>query len=101
MLTIPTALQSKFDEQLQIRAVPTDPGSLHAGLGTGASWRSEYARLTDEIRVRHYSSKTLKTYRGWLKQFQTFTCSKAPAALSTDDVKAPLEFWCQSTNSWY
>ncbi|MBI3015154.1 MAG: integron integrase [Candidatus Tectomicrobia bacterium] len=69
-----------------------DPGSFRAGPETGASWRSEYARLTDEIRIRHYSSKTLRTYRGWVKQFQTFTCSKAPAELSTDDVKAFLTF---------
>ncbi|MBI2231008.1 MAG: phage integrase N-terminal SAM-like domain-containing protein, partial [Deltaproteobacteria bacterium] len=143
MLAIPSALQSKFDEQLQLResgklvtaaplqpagpsvsspsteikkmsvtpktinasspsrlpemtrpepAALIDPGSFRAGPETGASWRSEYARLTDEIRIRHYSSKTLRTYRGWVKQFQTFTCSKAPAELSTDDVKAFLTF---------
>ena len=69
-----------------------DPGSLPAGPATGASRRPEYGRLTDEIRVRHYSSKTLRTYRRWVKQFQTFTCSKAPAELSTDDVKAFLTF---------
>ena len=69
-----------------------DSGSLPAIVGTGASWRSEYARLADEIRVRHYSSKTLKTYRGWLKHFQTFTHSKTLAELSTEDVKAFLTF---------
>jgi integron integrase len=73
-------------------AVLTGPGSLPAGPVSGASWRSEYARLTDEIRIRHYSSKTLSTYRGGVRQFQTFTCSKAPAELSTDDVKAFLTF---------
>jgi hypothetical protein len=70
-----------------------DPQSLPMGPETGASWRSEYARLTDEIRVRHYSSKTLRTYQGWVKQFQAFTRSKAPAELSTDSVKEFLTFW--------
>ncbi len=88
-----TSIPSSFPEKTRPEpAALTDPGSLHAGPETGASWRSEYARLMDEIRVRHYSSKTLSTYRGWVRQFQTFTCSKAPAELSTDDVKAFLTF---------
>ena len=58
----------------------------------GASWTSEYARLGDEIHVRHYSPKTLKTYQGWVRQFQTFTKSKLPESLSTEDVKDFLTF---------
>jgi hypothetical protein len=65
-------------------------GAPPAGPGMGTSWRSEYARLTDEIRIRHYSSKTLRTYPGWVKHFQTFTSSKTPAELSPGDVKAFL-----------
>ena len=57
-----------------------------------ASWESEYSQLADEIQVRHYSKKTLKTYQGWMKKFQTFTHSKSPAMLSTDDVKNFLTF---------
>jgi integron integrase len=57
-----------------------------------ASWKSEYSQLADEIHVRHYSKKTLKTYQGWMKKFQTFTRSKPPAMLSTDDVKDFLTF---------
>ena len=63
-----------------------------SGPETGVSWKSEYARLADEIRFRHYSSKTLRTYRGWVKQFQVFTHSTDPARLATDDVKAFLTF---------
>ncbi len=59
---------------------------------TGASWKSEYAKLADEIQVRHYSKKTLKTYRGWMQKFQTFTRSKPTDLLSTDDVKEFLTF---------
>ena len=53
----------------------------------GASWRAEYTELANEIRVRHYSPKTLKNYKQWLRQFQTYTRSKPPALLSTADVK--------------
>jgi len=57
-----------------------------------ASWESEYSQLADEIQVRHYSKKTLKTYQGWMNKFQTFTRSKSPAMLSADDVKSFLTF---------
>lgn len=53
----------------------------------GASWEAEYAKLSNEIQVRHYSPRTLKTYVGWVRKFQTFTRSKTPKLLSTDDVK--------------
>jgi integron integrase len=59
---------------------------------TNASWESEYSQLADEIKVRHYSKKTLRTYQGWMKKFQTFTHSRPPAMLSTDDVKNFLTF---------
>lgn len=54
---------------------------------TGASWQKQYDGLENEIRVRHYSSKTLKSYKGWVQKFQSFTRSKSPELLSTDDVK--------------
>lgn len=60
----------------------------HATFQTGVSWVNEYARLENEIRTRHYSPKTLKTYQGWVKQLQAFTRSKSAHLLSTDDVKA-------------
>ena len=63
------------------------PEKKGAGGGIGASWEAEYARLMDEIKVRHYSPKTLQTYRGWVQHFQTFLRSKAPESLSADDVK--------------
>jgi site-specific recombinase XerD len=59
---------------------------------TGASWRGEYAELANEIQVRHYSGKTLKTYTGWLRAFQAFSKSKPPQSLGTDDVKEFLTF---------
>ncbi len=54
---------------------------------TGASWVAQFTRLVEEIQVRHYSPKTLKTYRLWLRQFQAFTRSKPPESLSAADVK--------------
>ena len=60
--------------------------------GSGASWQHEFFAIENEIRVRHYSPKTLKTYRQWMQKFQTFTRSKPPEQLSTHDVKEFLTF---------
>ncbi len=60
--------------------------------GRGASWEAEYAALANEIKVRHYSLRTLNTYKGWVRKFQAFTKSKQPLSLSIDDVKAFLTF---------
>jgi integron integrase len=54
---------------------------------TGVSWVAQFTRIVEEIQVRHYSPKTLKTYRQWLRQFQAFTRSKPPESLSAADVK--------------
>jgi hypothetical protein len=34
---------------------------------TNQSWRAEYQRLIDEIKIRHYSPDTLKSYRSWIR----------------------------------
>ncbi|MBW2742558.1 MAG: phage integrase N-terminal SAM-like domain-containing protein [Deltaproteobacteria bacterium] len=59
---------------------------------SNVSWQAEYARLVNEIQVRHYSPKTLKAYRGWVQKFQSFTKSKSPELISTEDVKEYLTF---------
>jgi len=59
---------------------------------TGQSWITVYEQLETAIKVRHYSSKTLKSYRSWARKFQGFTRSKTPDELSAEDVKAFLSF---------
>ncbi len=44
---------------------------------TGADWKSVYSTLVSAVKVRHYSPKTLKAYKGWIHHFQTFVKSKA------------------------
>ena len=73
-------------------APQTVSSSNDANTATGVSWIAVYTRLADDIRVRHYSPKTLKAYREWVRHFQTFTRSKDPAALSSADVREFLTF---------
>ncbi len=56
-------------------------------IAQGASWQNEYARLNDEIGLRHYSPKTLKTYRSYVRKFQNFTRSVDPNLLNAEHVK--------------
>lgn len=53
-------------------------------------WAKIYNDLDTAIKVRHYSSKTYKTYAGWVRQFQHFTHEKAPESLTLEDVKSFL-----------
>ena len=57
---------------------------------TGTDWTRLYADLSSAIQVRHYSPKTLHSYRSWLRQFQTFVKSKDATLIGVDDVKAFL-----------
>lgn len=55
-------------------------------------WDDVIAKLAGEIKVRHYSRKTLKTYALWSRQFQKFLKNKPPAELTTADVKEYLTY---------
>jgi integron integrase len=50
-------------------------------------WSSLYKGLNAEIKLRHYSPKTLKAYTRWVRYLQGFTRSKDPKSLSPSDVK--------------
>jgi len=51
--------------------------SRHAG--EKGSWESAYRQLSNEIKVRHYSPKTLKSYTTWVRKMQyVTTISRSP-----------------------
>jgi hypothetical protein len=56
------------------------------------NWKPVYDALAAEIKLRHYSPKTLKAYTGWARHLQNYTKSKDPQLLSADDVKNFLTF---------
>ena len=55
-------------------------------------WDEVISKLADEIKFRHYSRKTLKTYAHWSRQFQRFLKNKPPAELSATDIKKYLTY---------
>ncbi|MEW6616698.1 MAG: integron integrase [Thermodesulfobacteriota bacterium] len=59
---------------------------------TNCNWQNIFLELNNEIKVRHYSPKTLKSYVIWVRKFQHFTKSKNPETLSASDVKEFLTF---------
>jgi hypothetical protein len=60
--------------------------TAHADTKTGSSWVFVYDALNSEIKIRHYSPKTLNSYRSWARHFQAFTKSKDYEALNQKDV---------------
>ena len=55
-------------------------------------WDKIIDKLAAEIKTRHYSRKTLKTYADWGRKFQCFLRNKPPDELSAADVKTYLTF---------
>ena len=53
-------------------------------------WDAVLETMAGEIKVRHYSRKTLKTYANWSRKFQRFLKNKPPQELTTVDVKEYL-----------
>ncbi len=55
-------------------------------------WDKTLETMATEIKVRHYSRKTLKTYALCSRNFQRFLKDKTPMELTTEDVKEYLSF---------
>ena len=62
------------------------------------NWTPVYDGLIAKIKLRHYSPKTLKSYRSWVRQFQNYTRSKDSGLLSSTDVKDFLTFMSLKRN---
>ncbi|MBN2061912.1 MAG: integron integrase [Deltaproteobacteria bacterium] len=71
---------------IQVKEPEMSDGETHC------SWQNILTGLSNEIKVRHYSPKTLKSYMIWTRKFQGFNKSKNPEALSPSDVKEFLTF---------
>jgi integron integrase len=56
------------------------------------AWDQAIDKLAAEIKVRHYSRKTLKTYADWGRKFQDYLSDKPPEELSSTDVKEYLTY---------
>jgi len=97
MATADTGLQA--GEMTPASAVPrhvsTARVSQYSEVGyqeasSSAEWDAVIRTMANEITVRHYSRKTLKTYAHWSRQFQRFLKDKPPEELTGDDVKEYL-----------
>jgi integron integrase len=55
-------------------------------------WDDVLNKMAGEIKVRHYSRKTLKTYANWSRRFQYFLKHKPPQDVTNVDVKEYLTY---------
>jgi integron integrase len=51
------------------------------------AWEHILIRLKEEVRLRQYSDKTLKTYLSWISQFGAFLDFKEPETVDSGDAK--------------
>lgn len=90
-----SALTSSAPKQYQSSAKQRQSQYSEAGYeekSESPEWDALLATLAGEIKVRHYSRNTLKTYAHWSRQFQRFLKNKPPQELSTADVKEYLTY---------
>lgn len=64
----------------------------YAAKSASPEWDAVVSALASEIKTRHYSRKTMKTYAHWCRQFQKYLKHKRPDDLSDSDVKAYLTY---------
>jgi len=89
------APMSKLEESQQLPSRPGSSQYTEAGYqekSESLEWDAVLAAMAAEIKVRHYSRKTLKTYANWSRLFQRFLKDKSPQELTTADVKEYLTF---------
>ena len=87
----------KLPAQRQDRGTALE-SSRHYLKAVGADWAAIYKNLESAIKVRHYSPKTLKAYKGWIHHLQNFVKSKDPGLLEMSDVKEFLSFLAVDRN---
>ncbi len=76
-----------------------NPAKNRIGLvETGTDWRPAFDGLRSQVKVRHYSPKTLKTYAPWLGKFQAFTKSKPLEKLGDKDITDFITFLAVKRN---
>jgi integron integrase len=61
-------------------------------------WERAISEMTSVIKTKHYSPKTLRSYRHWVVKFQMYRKDTDLASLGTEDVKAFLSWLAVSCN---
>ena len=76
--------------------VPVTPPQ--AAADTKPAWNIAVAELARIIKTRHYSPKTLKSYRHWVLKLRGFRRDRNPASLTPEDVKEFLSHLAVTCN---
>ncbi len=100
-----TPIYSPLSDMQQPQRVPeTEPAMPKKSAGSrynewrclaksgSPAWDKIIGNLAAEIKIRHYSRKTLKAYADWSRKFQSYLRNKPPDELSATDVKAYITY---------
>ena len=88
----PTVVTTRLYQSTETRRMSQYSMAGYEEKSDSPEWDSLLAKLAGEIKVRHYSRKTLQTYAQWSRRFQRFLKNKPPQDLSTNDVKEYLTY---------
>jgi len=89
---------SSRDEASTVQQSAT-PGITRSAPGPmRTQWEQAISEMSDAIKTKHYSPKTLRSYSHWIWKFQMFRKTIDPVLLTTEDVKAFLTWLAISCN---
>lgn len=92
--------QSPYSQKAKVSNPPPVRKDSYAAAGRtigskkteSKEWEAALSKLADEIKVRHYSPKTLKSYRSWVLKFKNYLKMKSPGVVGPEDVKSFLTY---------
>jgi len=81
-----SVIENAFNPYI-VGKIPQSSNSVEERVHANEGWRSIETTLKNEIMLRHYSPKTLKSYMQYVRKLRGFTVNKDPELLTTFDVK--------------
>jgi len=85
----------KSDKRFMVLA-KSDPIELKSNISNIGEnlhdWKGIFMRLHENMRLRHYSPRTEKSYRIWINKFRKYLNNRAPLTLEGEDVKKYLNY---------
>ena len=79
--------KKKDSQSLPLSESDSKPAVEHSDknkvAATNQNWQKEFHILKDEIQLRQYSPRTLKTYTHWVRKFQAYLKSKSPDSINS------------------
>jgi len=92
VVAAPDILQNSNQNNIKYVDNPCEFRTDEIFLTPTEDWNRIFENLKAEIKIRHYSPKTLKAYTNWAHKFRAFLRNRAPREITSANVKEYLTY---------